>query len=63
MIRWWWMLPALWFGYLSCWLMLRSRVQRVMATMRDLERIRAMRYADFLEQAQREIRELENFDE
>ncbi len=47
-------------GALHVWLLMRARVQHVIASLQELARLRAARHTEFMERAQREIRELES---
>ncbi len=46
-------------GALHVWLIMRARVQSVIAALQELQRLRAARHMEFMERAEREIRELE----
>ncbi len=46
-------------GWLGCWLIMRGRVQHVIAALQELARLRAARHTEFMERAEREIKELE----
>jgi hypothetical protein len=46
-------------GWLGCWLIMRARVQRVIAALQELARLRSALHTEFMERSEREIKELE----